>query len=194
MTWDLGVSLGEHPMAPLGTALGHTFVDMRESDVALEFGVATGTTTREIARTLPVIGFDTFQGLPEDWRDGFPAGMFRQPSDVVFDLQGTENVSLEIGLFSDTLQGWDPPSFVRLIHIDCDLYSSTQTVLWHMARWVNKGLVGQGSLILFDEFHSYENGWEHKGEAQAWREFLEIMPLHTLTIGHGPEQLLLKIL
>jgi len=47
--------------------------------LALEFGVFTGGTLRIIAEARggrDVYGFDTFTGLPEDWRLGFPAGTF----------------------------------------------------------------------------------------------------------------------
>ena len=43
----------------------------------LEFGVASGSTLTAIVEKAPpgmVHGFDSFQGLPEDWRPGFPAG------------------------------------------------------------------------------------------------------------------------
>lgn len=58
-------------------------VGLRPSGVALEFGVGKGESTRIIAEHMPVIGFDSFTGLPEDWRDGFPKGRSRinhQPS------------------------------------------------------------------------------------------------------------------
>jgi hypothetical protein len=42
----------------------------------LEFGVASGRTINHIAKTRsgPVYGFDSFEGLPEDWRSGFSKG------------------------------------------------------------------------------------------------------------------------
>ena len=44
----------------------------------LEFGVATGTTIKLIAAASgrPVTGFDSFQGLPEDWRYSVKRGAF----------------------------------------------------------------------------------------------------------------------
>lgn len=51
--------------------------------MALEFGVASGTTLRIIVEQLKdaqheVFGFDVFSGLPQTWRTGFPAGEFAQ--------------------------------------------------------------------------------------------------------------------
>jgi hypothetical protein len=39
----------------------------------LEFGVATGTTINYISRFTndKVYGFDSFEGLPENWREGY---------------------------------------------------------------------------------------------------------------------------
>ena len=47
--------------------------------VVCELGVYRGQSLNEIARHYApekVHGFDTFTGLPEFWRDGFPEGSF----------------------------------------------------------------------------------------------------------------------
>ena len=44
-----------------------------------EFGVGSGRTITHIATLLPdaqIFGFDSFEGLPEDWRPGFPKGTY----------------------------------------------------------------------------------------------------------------------
>ena len=46
-----------------------------------EFGVATGRTINHIARLRPediVHGFDSFEGLPEDWTSRMPKGFFKR--------------------------------------------------------------------------------------------------------------------
>lgn len=135
----------------------------------MEFGVATGNTIREIASHAPsgatVYGFDSFSGLPGDWTGHVEtSGAFRQKA--VPTTPG--NVTLVHGLFEDTLPGFmasnsGPVSFA---HIDCDLYSSTVTILEHIGDRLQPG-----SLILFDEYFNYP-GWklhEHK----AWTEFCQ---------------------
>lgn len=74
-----------------------------------------------------VVGFDSFEGLPEDWRTGFERGAF---DDLSPDRPGSPG-ELVVGWFDDTL-----PEFlsgtgesISLLHVDCDLYSSTVTVL-----------------------------------------------------------------
>lgn len=158
--------------------------------MALEFGVATGTTLNQIAEVLPVVGFDSFDGLPEFWRDGFAQGMFAQPPPENLH----ENASLRIGLFSETLPGFMPDQNVSLIHVDCDLYSSTVMVLWHLMRWIEYGALAKTCYIVFDEFHSYAPNWAETGEAKAWEEFLANTGFNYAAriIGHGPEQVVVK--
>ena len=101
----------------------------------LEFGVARGTTLRLIAdrvRPKTAYGFDSFEGLPENWRKGF--------SESKFDRGGTpptfeqDNIECVVGWFEDTLPGFfSRPDIggsecISVLHIDCDLYSSTRTV------------------------------------------------------------------
>jgi hypothetical protein len=46
----------------------------------LEFGVYKGESINYIARRLPkdlIYGFDSFEGLPEFWRNGLPKGSFK---------------------------------------------------------------------------------------------------------------------
>src|SRR6185312_8949753 len=44
--------------------------------LCVEFGVGTGGSLRKIAEHCYVYGFDSFNGLPEDWRNRFPVGYF----------------------------------------------------------------------------------------------------------------------
>lgn len=148
---------------------------------ALEFGVATGTTLAMIARRLPVIGFDSFKGLPEDWRTDFREGAFKgvRPSASI------PNSTIVEGLFSDTVPEYPWPKDIALVHIDCDLYSSTFTALESLA-WA----VHPGTYIVFDEFFGYEGAEEH--EQKAWLEFSTFLRvergLRFDIIGHGREQ------
>lgn len=134
--------------------------------LALEFGVASGTTLRIVADVLgakhPVFGFDVFTGLPETWRSGFPAGEFAQ--DAPPEVPGAELVP---GLFADTLPGFlaAHPGDVAFVHLDADLYSSTTTVL----DLLEDRLV-PGSVLVFDEFFNYP-GWQQH-EYRAWTEFV----------------------
>jgi hypothetical protein len=89
-----------HPHETLRFALG----EVKGTGLALEFGVASGTTLTIIAEALSeelrVVGFDTFEGLPEVWRTDFPAGEFAQES--LPDVPGAE---LLPGLFAARIPG-----------------------------------------------------------------------------------------
>jgi predicted O-methyltransferase YrrM len=149
------------PAATLAHALGLA----PRGGMALEFGVYTGTTLRTIATARgdgKVYGFDSFQGLPEDWRAGFAAGAFgvAEPPDV----PGAE---LVVGWFADTLPDFlgAHPGPVDLLHLDADLYSSTATVLEHVGPRLRPG-----SVVVFDEYLNHP-GWED-GEHRAWSEYV----------------------
>jgi hypothetical protein len=187
MEIDLGPRIGTGIYDCLEHAL--SVVDTNDT-MALEFGVATGTTLNRIAEVMPVVGFDSFDGLPERWREGFEKGMFAQAPPKL-----NPNASLTIGLFGDTLPTFSPYRSVSLIHIDCDLYSSTVMVLWHLMRWIEHGALAETCYIVFDEFHSYAPDWARTGEAKAWEEFLQIADYPGLCsiVGHGPEQLVIKM-
>lgn len=137
--------------------------------MACEFGVYTGSTLRIIAKHRapgPIYGFDSFSGLPDDWRAGFPAGTFDAAAEgsPVPEVDGAEVVA---GLFGDTLPGFlaAHPGPVTFLHVDADLYSSARTVL----DLVGPRLVA-GSVVVFNEYFNYP-GWEGH-EHRAWQEWV----------------------
>jgi hypothetical protein len=150
----------ENDMALLGHGVGLAPAE----GMILEFGVATGRTIRHLGRLTrrAIDGFDSFEGLPEDWRTGFARGKFRQALPKV-----PAHVSLHKGWFSDTL-----PAFLAwrkekaaLVHIDCDLYSSTAFVLEALRE-----RIGPGTVLVFDEYLNYP-GWQDH-EHKAFEEFI----------------------
>lgn len=124
----------------------------------LEFGVHRGSTISkwmEVNRNAAsrFVGFDTFTGLPEEWRGGV-----RSTAKGAFDTDGREpelddpRVRFVKGLFQETLGGFLERFRAQgrlVVHCDADLYSSTLFVL----TTLHPQLV-PGSLIVFDEFDS----------------------------------------
>jgi len=132
----------------------------------LEFGVHTGTTLRTIADLAPagsVYGFDSFEGLPEDWRTQYSAGTF-----AVDELPDVPGAELVVGWFDQVLPGFltDHTDDVAFLHLDADLYSSTKTVLDALESRLKPGTV-----LVFDEYFNFPNWEEH--EHRAWTEFVE---------------------
>lgn len=144
----------------------------------LEFGVATGRTIRHLAglTTSRVFGFDSFEGLPEDWRTGFGRGAFLGNLPAV-----PTNVSLIKGWYSETLPAFlqEHKEKVSFLHIDCDLYSSTKCVLDLLADRIVSGTV-----IQFDEYWNYP-GWKQH-EFLAFEELKKSRHLTCKPIGFVP--------
>jgi predicted O-methyltransferase YrrM len=133
----------------------------------LEFGVFSGYSVNFIAKQISstVYGFDSFQGLREDWAGG---ELVRGSYDLGGRLPKVRrNVVLIKGWFQDTL-----PAFLRehrggisFMHLDCDTYEATKFVLGAC----NAGLT-DGSIIVFDDYHGARGFKE--GQFKAWKEFI----------------------
>jgi hypothetical protein len=138
--------------------------------LVLEFGVNTGDTLRRItAKRSPSHGFDSFEGLPEDWRTNYDQGHFATEPPVIPGAQ------MHVGWFDDTLPGFfaEHAGPIAFAHLDADLYSSTATVF----REGEDRFVA-GTVLLFDEYFNYP-GWQ-RHEHTAFLEFIE-------RTGHGFE-------
>lgn len=175
--------------ADTGYATLKTVMEAHEPDTgwvwAAEFGVYSGQSLAMIAKHMPVIGFDSFDGLPEDWRPGFKKGKFAVKGRD-HQLPHTLNAMLIRGLFEDTAHSFPFPE-LDLVHIDCDLYSSTVTALESVVRYINPGTV-----IVFDEFHGYPGHEDH--ETKAWVEFVSRYGVSYVTLAEGPEEIAFKII
>ena len=128
----------------------------------MEFGVREGTTIEQFLKYNPaahIHGFDSWQGLPEDWDVGnkiYKAGDMAVPMPV-FD----DRVQLWKGWFQDTIDPWKQKhkGHIQLLHVDGDLYSSATTVLTKL----NDRIV-PGTVIIFDEI----SNWRLAGKMSEW--------------------------
>jgi methyltransferase family protein len=149
--------------------------------IIAEFGVYRGESVNRIAALAhprAVYGFDSFEGLPEDWIPGGGKGAFSLKGEPPAVLA---NVSLVKGWFEETLPpflGQHPGRPFAFIHIDSDLYSSCKTVLSLCAD-----RIVPGTIIVFDEI------WNHKpfyyGEMRALFEFIQETGTRFEWIGYG---------
>jgi len=194
-----GVDSGLYAVAHMANAerfpnsralLNYALVCAPSSGMVLEFGVGSGTSINYIANQVPnrsVYGFDSFEGLPEDWRPGFPRGTFRTSAPKVAD-----NVELIAGWFDQTL-----PKFVAeiarepiaLLHVDCELYSSTRTIFNFLCDRIQPG-----TIIVFDEYLNYPEWRAH--EFLAFKEFVAARGVGYEYIGLVPthQQVAVRIL
>jgi hypothetical protein len=127
-----------------------------EQPLYLEFGVWEGWSLRWWLSHLDnpsarFVGFDSFEGLQEQWRPDYPPGTFNvdgAPPPI-----NDARVSFEVGYFEKTLAAFDLPEHDRLlVNVDCTLYSSTACVL----EWLEPHL-REGDLIYFDELPEYDH-------------------------------------
>ena len=150
---------------------------------AVEFGVASGTSMSIIAKHMPVVGFDSFEGLPENWRFRYPAGSMAcdPPEDI-------DNSRIVIGLFEDTLPEFDFSylGYIGLVHFDADLYSSTKTALTYIGPYLKSG-----TICVFDEWHRYSGCKDH--EQRAWREYVAENPLSWDVLGHAEKSWAIRL-
>lgn len=150
----------------------------------VEFGVAGGKSARLFgsvlqAHKLGLTGFDSFEGLEEDWtgkETGRRTGAFSTKGKLP---EVPENVDLIKGMVQDTL-----PSFIEanhgmpfaFAHMDMDTYTPTLFALQAL-----KPHLRQGSVILFDELYGYP-GWKHH-EYRALTETLDERDYKYISFG-----------
>ena len=134
---------------------GHYQLAQKEF-IYLEFGVASGQSffwwlKQNQNASSRFWGFDTFEGLPEDW-GGYKKGAMSHGLDEV--KHEDPRVGFVKGIFQDTLPGFlkENGNLIsgkpKLIHLDADLFSSTLFTLSQLYPFLEKG-----DLILFDEFN-----------------------------------------
>ncbi len=134
----------------------------------IECGVYKGKSINFIASKISdktIYGFDSFEGLPEDWTNYYKKEHFS----VKKLPKVKNNVTLIKGWFDDTL-----PKFaeehknekIAFLNCDADLYSSTKTILNSF-----KNNISPGTIIQFDEYFNYPNWQKH--EFKAFQEFID---------------------
>lgn len=176
-----------------GGVMKDTLKHLGNGDI-LEFGVFTGNSLRFISKHLPdrkIYAFDSFEGLPEAW----PGVRSKTHKKGHFNVNGNlpkvdnPNITFVKGFFEKTLPVFKKTysNKVALIHIDCDIYSSTKTIFSYM-----KPHISTGTVILFDELIGYQDF--EINEMKAWMEFIEETKLPYRYLYSATEQVSLKIL
>ncbi|HEY7470611.1 MAG TPA: class I SAM-dependent methyltransferase [Acidimicrobiia bacterium] len=190
-TWDFIDQLD----SPLFVLEQFRVIESRKDEIlefnghVLDLGVYKGASTRALARMFPdhtIHGFDSFEGLPEDWAH-VVRGSFGEIEGALPDVPS--NVILHKGWFDETLGPWakehdDQP--IMLMRVDCDIYSSAKTIFTEFG-----GLIRPGTWILFDELIGYR-GWRQH-EFKAFQEFLEDTGFQVDWVAHGLTYFLVRL-
>ena len=126
------------------------------------------------------IGFDSFEGFPEpsdedksprnpekgDWNHTNEKFVISNLNDLGFEEKDFKKIKFIKGFFERTFQQEkDNIKTISLLHIDCDLYSSTKISL---ETWFDK--VEKNGLIVFDEY--LNSAYQFPGALKAIDEFL----------------------
>jgi tetratricopeptide (TPR) repeat protein len=151
-----------------------------------EFGVWMGQSFRYLQpHYKKAYGFDTFEGLPEDWHN-VPSGTYSSFGKVPR-VDGAEFI---VGAFSNSLPVFFDTKRPQagLINFDADLYSSTLDALNH-----SKSVIDDASILVFDELIINEN-WE-EDEYKALKEFCSSFGLkyHVMCVSLFTKQVVLRV-
>ncbi|MGA2250950.1 TylF/MycF/NovP-related O-methyltransferase [Terracidiphilus sp.] len=147
----------------------------------LEFGVWKGESLRKWTQLnnhpdSRFYGFDSFEGLPEDWQH-----IGGTTTKSAFDLDGNlpifddSRVGLEKGWFQQTILPFLREHEIThplVIHNDSDLHSSTLYTLAMLDSYIKPG-----DIIIFDEYSSPLN------EYLAWKEYQKAFMRTSKCIG-----------
>lgn len=135
----------------------------------LEFGVYQGESIREwnLLNKHPesrFFGFDSFEGLPESWRESQEKGHFSLGGALpeVEDRRTT----LVKGWFDKTVPQFAKEFVPRnrlVLHLDADLYTSTLLPLVYLSPFLVPG-----SVLIFDEFYDRDH------EFKAFCDYLKL--------------------
>ncbi|MDJ0785497.1 MAG: TylF/MycF/NovP-related O-methyltransferase [Myxococcota bacterium] len=148
----------------------------------LEFGVYRGTSfvaahgasKRHGLGHLRMFAFDSFGGLPNS-EGVFNEGDFVSDEDLfrrIVDKAGvpSERVHVVRGLYDDTCNPQTKQKHglerAAVIHVDCDLYTSTKVVLDFCEE-----LLQPGTVLMFDDWYAFGDDSEEMGEAKAFDEW-----------------------
>jgi len=138
----------------------------------LEFGVWKGSTIKQLRDSLPntfkLYGFDSFEGLPEDWVGTICGKGFFTTEGQIPVIEGVEFFK---GWFNDTIHQYKKIAQpISLLHVDCDLYSSTITVLYELREFIMPG-----TIIVFDEWYYNHSDIEanRQHEQKAFYEWVK---------------------
>jgi len=164
---------------------------LQTGGIIAEFGVWKGESINFFAKNCPrakVFGFDSFEGLEEDWY-GFriQKGFFNMNGQLP---KCESNVTLVKGWFEDTLPKFCEElqqEIIPLLHMDADTYKPTAYVLNSLLS-----NLGRGTIVIFDEYFGYPNFRQH--EFKAWQEFVNSNGINYAYIGYTEMQVAIEIL
>lgn len=165
-------------------------VNTKNEGLFIEFGVHKGKSINFFSKIIKnnlIYGFDSFEGLREDWKG-------TQAQKGTFNLKGIipplrKNVIPVKGWIQDTL-----PKFIKekdqdkinFVHIDVDTYETSHFILKTIKPFLNKD-----AIILFDELYNCI-GWE-ENEYKSLTEIFNENEYNYLAFSKEGSQVIIQI-
>ena len=161
----------------------------KREGLILEFGVRHGNSINQLARLTnsPVYGFDSFEGLPTEWHNESKESY--STKGIVPKVE--KNITLYKGWFEDTLPEFSKkhPEVIKLINIDCDLFSSTSTILKILGPQIQSG-----TILIFDEYIGNQHWREDEFKAFQEAVYFNQWKYEYLAFSFFTKQVAIKIL
>lgn len=162
-----------------------------KNSMYLEFGVFKGKSLNLFSKYLKIknskiYGFDSFEGLNEDWMGTRMTKKFFSNNGKVPKVN--KNCFIIKGRVQDTLDSFinnKKNLRINFLHMDLDTYPSTKFVL----KKLKKFLINN-SIILFDELYNME-GWK-VGEFKALSEVFSKNEFQYLAFSEDREQVVIQ--
>lgn len=170
----------EGDIVEFGTMSGNTAKEIAASMMICEATVSPQWREKHGPKALHL--FDSFSGFPSDardaasphvqsniWRPGNCKGL--NPGELIQRVCSeahfpTVKLKVHAGWFKDTVS--DFRNKLAIVHVDCDLYSSTMDCLWPLFE---RNQLTDGSMLLFDDYNCNRASPLH-GQRRAWRELV----------------------
>lgn len=140
-------------------------MELTKNGVFAQFGVYKGESAKWLLtdKCQELYLYDSFEGLPENWNRRFKKGHFKCEMPFFDDPR----VKIVKGFFEETVDRFNKIQF-GIINIDCDLYSSTMTVL-------NNIEIFNGQILVFDEMYRIQSSQENEMKAFLdWSKYKNI--------------------
>ena len=171
----------EGDIAEFGTATGFSACTIARAMAAYQHLYADALAMHGVQPKLLYL-FDSFEGLPEvaaapdlsspnvqsgRWQEGTFKGL---TAEELFELCGAaydrDKLRVVPGWYQDSLKELPAGTKLAMVHLDCDLYSSTVEVLDHL---FTRGHVAEGAVLFFDDWNCNRSSPQF-GQRRAWRE------------------------
>lgn len=174
----------EGDVAEFGTASGFSALTIAHA-MRIYAEMYAGALQQHAVPRKALMLFDSFRGLPEPghptdlqspnvqvsrWKEGTFQGLTKEELFAlcaqVYDRDKIRTVE---GWYSESLAGIAPATRFAMVHLDCDLYSSTAEVLDHL---FTHDMISDGCCLFFDDWNCNRSS-PRFGQRRAWRECVE---------------------